>query len=321
MIKCLECGFEGPRLQWTHFKYKCTGKFSNGREYKLAYPGAQLVSDEVAKSTAITLENLIKEYGQIEGTTRWESYKSKQAISNSFEYKKEKHGWTEEKFNEYNSSRAQTLEKMILRHGEVVGAEKWESYCLQQAYTNTKEYFVNKYGIEIGTQKYLEINHKKTIPHSPKLLADHLSISIDDAIKIILSRQKTYYFSQLELEFTSMLEAEIGEVDHKSTKNPYGKWSHFLNSYVVYDIKHKNCIIEFNGDYWHANPKIYADTAIMRGGVTALDVRNRDMLKLKTVQDFGFSVLTVWEEEFTANKIATINKVKEWILTEQRSKV
>ena len=34
MIKCLECGFESSRLQWTHFKFNCTGRFNNGTEYK-----------------------------------------------------------------------------------------------------------------------------------------------------------------------------------------------------------------------------------------------------------------------------------------------
>ena len=45
------------------------------------------------------------------------------------------------------------------------------------------------------------------------------------------------------------------------------------------------------------------------------------MLKLKTAQDLGYSVMTVWEDEFTADKTATINKVKEWISKEQQSKV
>ena len=319
MVKCLECGFEGPRLQWTHFKYNCTGKFNNGKEYKLAYPGAKIVSDEVAKSTAVTLENLIKKYGQVDGVSRWESYKLKQAHSNRLEYKKEKHGWTENQFKEYNLSRAQTLQKMIDRYGEKDGAAKWEQYCLRQAYTKTKDYFVNKYGAINGTRKYLEINHKKSIPHTPALLADQLSITINEATQIIISRQKNYFVSQLELEFTMMLESEIGEVDHKSTKNPYGVWSPLLNTYVVYDIKHKNCVIEFNGNYWHANPRIYADCAIIRGN-KAVDIWHKDQLKSKTAQDLGLSILTVWEDEFLENKTATITKVKEWILKEQQLK-
>jgi len=317
MIKCLECGFISQRLQWTHFKYKCTGKFANSKEYMLAYPNAKVVSSELAMSTAITLDNLIKKYGPAEGSIRWNEYKQKQSYSNSLEYKKKRHGWTKEQFDEYNSSRAQTLQKMIERHGEIEGAEKWEQYCLRQAYTNTKDYFVNKYGLDDGTKKYLEINQKKSIPHSPVLLAKQLAISTDEATQIIVSRQKNFFVSNLEIEFTNMLAKEIGELDHSSLSRPFGKWSPYLNTYVVYDIKHNNCIIEFNGDYWHANPAIYNDHAIVRGA-TASSIRERDMLKLKTVEDLGFKTLTVWENEFKSNKESTIQRVAEWILKEQK---
>ena len=188
MVTCLECGVSVARLQWTHFKFNCTGKFANCKEYKTAYPDAETVSIAVAKSTAITRDNLIKKYGVLDGAARWEQYKKKQAASNSFEYKKEKYGWTREKFDEYNSSRAQTLEKMIQRHGEFAGATKWEEYCIRQAYTNTKDYFIEKYGVEQGTRKFLEINHKKSIPHCPALLAASLNITEDQATSIILSR-------------------------------------------------------------------------------------------------------------------------------------
>ena len=319
MIKCLECGFEGPRLQWTHFKYNCTGRFNNGKEYKLAYPGAKIITDELAKSTAVTLKNLVKKYGEEDGNTRWQQYKDKQAISNSFEYKKEKFGWNKEQFDSYNSSRAQTLKKMIERHGEIAGSEKWEQYCIQQGYTNTKQYFVKKYGELQGIKKYLEINNKKSMPHNPALLSDHLGISKEEATQLIIKRN-IFFTSKLEKEFTNMLIQEIGELEHTSFNKPFGKWSVLLNTYVVYDIKHKNCIIEFNGDYWHANPTIYAKTAIIRGN-NAVDIWHRDMLKLKTVKDLGFSVITIWEQDFLLNKQETINKVVKWILKEQQLKV
>lgn len=316
MVKCLECGFEGPRLQWTHFKYKCTGRFANGREYMLAHPGAKVVSEDLAKTTAVTLSNLIKKYGEVDGTARWESYREKQSYTNSFEYKRSKYGWSESDFAKYNSSRSQTLSKMIERHGESTGAAMWEKYCLRQAYTNTKDYFISKYGVDDGTKKYLEINRKKLLPHNPELLAEHLSISIDDAASIIISRQKNFFISKLEKEFTTLLSNVIGPLECTSDKNPFGKWSPLLNTYVVFDIKHKNCIIEFNGNYWHANPKIYKDTAPIRG-VTANDIWRRDQLKMQTVKNLGFSVLTVWEDEFTADKIGTIERVKTWILQNQ----
>jgi hypothetical protein len=316
MVKCLECGANEKRLQWTHFRYKCTGKFKNGKEYQAAYPGAKIIDSDLAKKTAVTLKNLQAKYGEIEGQRRWDEYRKKQAVTNSFEYKKEKYGWTKEQFDEYNSSRAQTLEKMIARHGEEIGITKWEEYCDRQAYTNTKNYFVEKYGHKAGLKKYLEINRKKAVSN-PQILAEKLGVSIDGAVQIIINRQKQFFTSNLEVEFIRNIEEKIGPLDHTSLKNPFGKWSETLKSYVVFDIKHKNCIIEFNGDYWHANPAIYCDTAIIRGK-TAIEIRTRDMLKLETAKDHGFKTLVIWESDYKRNKNEIIMEVVKWILSEQQ---
>lgn len=320
MIKCLACGFEAERLQWTHFKWKCSGKFSNSADYRKEFPDAPLVSPELAKRTAVTEEVMKSKYGDIEGELRWRSYCNKQAASNSFEYKKEKHGWTEEKFNEYNSSRSQTLEKMIQRHGEEVGTDKWIDYCERQCYTNTKAYFVEKYGYTAGNKKYIELNHKKNAVHDPVQISMTLGISIDEAVDIIIRRQNAKGFvlgSSIEIEFITEIEKRIGKLDHSTVNNPYGKWSPLLNSYVIYDIKHQDCIIEFNGDYWHANPTIYAETAIIRGR-TATDIRLRDKQKLQTVIDLGFRTMTVWEQDYKFNKQETLESVIKWMRNGQQ---
>lgn len=316
MIKCLECGFEAERLQWTHFKYKCTGKFSNGREYMSAYPGAIVVDPELANKTKVTLENLISKYGEIEGKNRWDSYRQKQAISNSFEYKQQKYGWSKDQFDEYNSSRSQTLEKMITRYGEINGAIKWEQYCERQAFTNTLQYFIEKYGEHLGSIKYKEVNLGKSSYVNPKLLAEKMNISVEDAIDVILSRNKcsgSTWGSLLEKEFTNLLEINLGEkLEYSTFSKPFGKWAPLLNSYVIFDIKHKNCVIEFNGDYWHANPNLYKKDAIIRGR-TVHEINERDELKKQTAINLGFRYMVVWESEYKQNKQQMINEVIKWM--------
>lgn len=314
MLKCLECGFESERLQWSHFKYKCTGRFKNGREYQQAYPSAKLVDDNLAKKSAITLKNLIQKYGPIEGQIKWDNYRKKQAYTNSYEYKKEKYGWSKDQFDQYNSSRAQTLEKMISRYGETEGAQRWQTYCERQSYTNTKEYFIKKYGLEKGYQKYLDINKSKSVSN-PKILSEKLGVTLQEATDIIVSRQKNFFSSNLEKEFIKSIEDKIGKLENSSINKPFGKWSEYLDTYVVYDIKHKNCIIEFNGDYWHGNPKIYKDDAVIRGTLVK-NIQARDYLKLKTVEDLGFKTLVIWESDYKQNKQKIIQEVIQWILKE-----
>jgi len=319
LVKCLECGFESSRLQWTHFKYKCTGRFKNGTEYMRAYPYAKVVDEELAKKTSITEVNFISKYGEEEGIKRWDEYRKKQAYSNSLEYKQKKHGWTKEQFDEFNSSRAVTLEKCIERHGENIGTIIWDEYCQRQAYTNTKEYFIEKYGLEFGIEKYLDVNKWKGSSLNPKTMAERMNITEDESIEIILSRSSCSKFgSHIEKEFTEQLEKITGKLEYTTYSRPYGKWSHLLDSFVIYDIKHKDCIIEFNGDYWHCNPELYESTYIVRDNITASSIWEKDKKKIQTAIDLGFRVMVIWESEYKKDKIETVERVAKWIQNGQK---
>jgi len=286
-----------------------------------AYPKAVVVSPELVNKTKITLENLISKYGEIEGKTRWDSYRQKQAISNSFEYKQKKYGWSRERFDEFNSSRSQTLEKMIERHGEINGAIKWEEYCERQSFTNTLQYFIERYGENLGVVKYKEVNLGKSVSVNPELLAEKLNISLESAIDIILSRNRysgSTWGSLLEKEFTNLLEINLKEkLEYSTFSKPFGKWSPLLNSYVIFDIKHNDCVIEFNGDYWHANPNIYKSDSIIRGK-TANQIHERDKLKKQTAINLGLRYMTVWESDYKQNKQQTINEVIKWMQSGQQ---
>lgn len=81
------------------------------------------------KLNARTLENFVAKYGEEEGKKRWDSYVNKCSVTNTFEYKQEKYGWTKEQFDEYNKSRAVTLALMIKRYGEEEGRMRYDEYC------------------------------------------------------------------------------------------------------------------------------------------------------------------------------------------------
>ncbi len=79
-------------------------------EYFTIFKGMTLDDATIAlgqynKKSASTLKNMVIKYGEIEGIKRWNIYREKQAISNSFEYKRDKYGWTREQFDEFNKSR------------------------------------------------------------------------------------------------------------------------------------------------------------------------------------------------------------------------
>lgn len=308
MPKCLECGLEALRLQWTHFKYNCTGRFNNGKEYMEVYPGARVVDESLAKRTAVTLRSMINKYGSEEGAERWEAYRKKQAYTNSLEYKQDMHGWSREDFDAYNSSRAVTVENMVARHGEQDGLRKWDEYCDRQKITKSRDYVVAKY----GTAYWNELCRRKYSPHYAPDVAILNNISLEEAVAKIASRYRVAYASNLELELVEELEKFIGPIEHSNKKSPFGKWNHEKNTYVVYDIKHRDCIIEFNGDYWHANPMIYQADDLIRG-TPAKELWEKDRIKLEIAKAAGFRTYVVWEKDYLDNKQKIIRELIAWI--------
>ena len=312
MPTCLECGFTSSRLQWTHFAYKCTGKFKNGTEYKRAYPNALLVDPELAKKTAVTQKNLIEKYGEIEGEKAWESYVEKQRKSNSYEYKKARHGWSKEEFQEFNRSRAVTLKNLIAKYGEESGTHRWIDYCDKQAYTNTKEYFIEKYGIKKGNKKYVEVCSKKS--HTIEAIQQRYNCSAEEAIQIRSEYNTGSYVSDLELEFVRQLELELGEtLDYSANNKQYCVYAN--NKPNFYDIVHKGRAIEFNGDYWHCNPEKYSVNYYhSQSNLIAEDIWQKDKEKIDALlNERGIPTLVVWESEFKNNTKETIKRCIKWL--------
>lgn len=306
-IRCLECGFEAPRLQWTHFKYNCTGRFINGREYMAAYTGAKVVSDELAKRTAVTEKTLTQKYGEEEGKKRWTEYKSKQAKTNTYEYKKEKYGWTEEDFKSYNKSRAATLKNMIERHGEEEGLRLWQEYCDRQAFTNTLEYFIEKEGDrEKGLEVFLKLNKEKANSQNPEFIAEKYGVSFDEALKIISSRKTLSFISESEKQFVDWLEETMNyKFKYTYKTRQFCRWSYERNQPVFFDIVDpdlKICI-EFNGDYWHCRPKNYFKTRKqpMPFGKTPEEVWRYDIAKRKIMKNLGYKYIVVWWSDWIDN--------------------
>ena len=71
--------------------------------------------------------------------------------------------------------------------------------------------------------------------------------------------------------------------------------------YDFVDTKNKKCI-EFNGNYWHANPTLYSpDVIIKKSRLTAKEIWEKDKLKNKAISDRGYDIKIIWESDFDEN--------------------
>jgi hypothetical protein len=306
-IKCEGCGLVASNLQSSHFKSKC--KIKSIEEYKKLYPDAPLKSQNLINLSKLTFENFILKYGDEEGQKRWKSYCDKQAEVNSFEYKAKKFGFTKEDFDNFNFSRAVTFDNLINRHGIENGTEIWKSYCEKQRYTNTLEYYVEKYGKEFGKEKWQEYNKEKGKSQNPEWIMEKYNVSFDDALKILSERKMTNdgFSSNTEKLFVDDLFKNLGyDLQYSYKTRQYCLWNNIDKKPNFYDVccREKMKIIEYCGDYWHANPFMYQpDFLFKQRNKTAKNIWEEDYNKIMTAEKYGFKIKIIWESEYFKNGI------------------
>lgn len=66
-----------------------------------------------------------------------------------------------------------------------------------------------------------------------------------------------------------------------------------------YDFCYENKIIEFNGDYWHCNPKKYKSDYVHKTiKLSAKEIWKRDNDKKILAEKFGYNIHYVWESDY-----------------------
>ena len=76
------------------------------------------------------------------------------------------------------------------------------------------------------------------------------------------------------------------------------QWSFDKYRYDFY-LPELNALVEVQGDYWHANPSIYSDKAIL----TSVQLSNleRDVLKKQVALEANFRLVYLWEKDIKEN--------------------
>lgn len=266
------------------------------------------------KKHGITLEKMIHIYGKDGGTQKWLSYCEQQKVTNCFEYKHEKFGWTRENFINYNKSRAITKKNLITKYGERDAIDKWENYINRQKYTKSLAYLIEKFGKAAGYAKYLKINQAKALTLNNYILKYGLSEGTDKFKQMIL--KKDAYFSKASQLFFKELDEKIAHLNlsiyYHSKNGEFGKLLTSINKYCKLDfyIKELNLTIEYNGDYWHANPKFYKSTDLLYNNKRAKEIwKSDDTRRITLLTEHNITAIIVWQNDDIHNHANTINEL------------
>ena len=286
-----------------------------GSEFKKLSEYETLIKELNSLPRGVTQYKMLLKYGDSEGTIRWDSYREKQRLTNTLEYKKKKFGWSKNDFDEYNKGRAITRDLCIKRYGIEQGELKWKKYCEKQAYTNTEEY--------LGSERYKTVNKQKG-----QNLENYIRKYgiVDGPIKYEIWIQKLHsFYSEISQKlFSNLINRDIfkNKKCYYATHNKeYAVYSKDNNRCYKYDfvcVDLKICI-EFNGDHYHGNPKIYKPNDFMKGrgqkNRMAKDAWLEDEIKNNAIKkERGYDVIVVWELDYKKNPNNTIEKIEKYIL-------
>lgn len=342
ILRCLSIGRDSSSLQSNILRYgeelgtalfnqKTTAcKFDKDR--LIQKRGVEHVTNLLSKRGA-SLANYIERHGEELGTIRWETYKAKRNAT----YKAR--AGTYDKRN---------LDYYISRYGIKDGTTFWKNkkdktaYKLSREYLTSQypidvvnqilldrysrglQYYINKYGIELGTIKHQEKLDKLKLINSKEYLID-----IHGELKGIelyhtrrfKSAKAGKRGSKISKKLFDCLANHIPEDECVYYWSKNGEWRvrltdldrSILNTNqqnIFVDFKYKQRIIEFFGDFWHANPAVYTEEQICNPfeQLTAKDIRERDRIRIQLLTQKGFDILVIWERDFKRNPELVINE-------------
>lgn len=92
----------------------------------------------------------------------------------------------------------------------------------------------------------------------------------------------------------------------------------FMTTYCNFDFKVGNCVIEYNGDLWHANPKKYKEDDLVISFLSkkmfAKDIWKREERRNNKIYDDGYKLLIIWDNHTKKYWDETIDNCLEFVL-------
>ena len=274
--------------------------------------------EEKTKKCVQSKESMIEKFGLNIGLQKWQEYKNKLSVANSLEGYIIKYGVVQGNI-EFNNRRERNsgnltldrkielfgeslglekfcimTEKLRKRHslknyidlyGFKLGQEKWNKLCSLRSYKSSLDFYIHKYGLEEGKKRIKIVkNNSKSFNNYSKI-----SLKLFEAIS-----DYSNLFGENEVAISLTL-AEY---------NKCNRWT------IKPDFIMGNKIIEFYGDLFHGNPKLFTNTDLchpfnnkINAGMIWDDDYNRNLVLIER----GYELLIVWESDFRKSPSDVIN--------------
>lgn len=123
--------------------------------------------------------------------------------------------------------------------------------------------------------------------------------------------QKSLIKSGMHSGVSKVSNSLFEKISHHVPDIKYGKNETTIRASKVYRVdcyrKSNKKVIEFFGDYWHANPKLYENSAKI-ADKTAKQIWQKDEYKIQDLRNKGFDVLVIWENDYNEESEKVVNQ-------------
>jgi very-short-patch-repair endonuclease len=230
--------------------------------------------------------------------TNSESKRTKKYIEKYTNTIKEKYGVT-------NISKSEKIKKIknetfLKNHGYInnfcnpeIQSKAISKIDHKAAWEKSKQGLIEKYGVD-NPSKIPEVQAK--IKKSCKARLEKMSFEEKQEMTRI-ARESFTNSSSLEQRVEKAL------LNYQVTFRKNVSMFKYNYDFVFDDLK---VIIEIQGDYWHANPKIYNENSVMIGGKLAKELWAKDLKKKNIAEENGFKVFYFWEKDIRGHPDSVI---------------
>lgn len=265
---------------------------------------------------SVSLEIMQKRYGEKLGKKKWDDYLKAWKNGNSLNGYIRKYGkidgelkWKNRQEKDWHS-----LDYFVHKYGEQKGKEIFYSRMNKMWYKSSEEYFIKGYGNDRGKKLFKKlkdnISLESKIDKYGETVGTEMHINFISNLKqraidlnYVSHFKNVNWFSKISqklfwiiIELTNL---DLSDVYFGELNGEWFIYDKAKKNISKYDFKYKNKIIEFNGDYWHRNPKFYSIDET---------IKERDTYKNELAKRNNFEVLVIWEDEFINKEEETINK-------------
>lgn len=182
--------------------------------------------------------------------------------------------------------------------------------------TFSLEKCINELGEEAGTKRWLERQNKwlASLDALPQEEKDRILAAKIAALNTTYSQISHKLFESLLDRNSDLYNANFGK-NEIGIQIPNGK-------YYKPDFAYGTKIIEFNGDFWHANPAIYESDDMLpfptnkgTNHIQASSLWEKDRVRKEALTEMGYTVLTIWERDYKNSPELTIRQCLDFLKT------